>query len=67
MLNPNEKIHSWEIVFTTKVDNETAAHIPVHLRSRKLTDIELGIDWPDSITRRVDEIIESEYPVTWKE
>lgn len=65
VLNPKEKIHSWEIVFTTKVDNETATHIPVSLRSRKLMDTELGIDWPVSITERVDEIVENMYPVTW--
>lgn len=64
VLNPNEKIDSWEVVFTT-VDN--AKNIPSSIRSRKLTAAELGIDFSDTITRKIDEVIKSEYPVTWIE
>lgn len=67
MLNPHEKLQSWTIVFTTKVDEGIAVNLPTHLRNRKLTDIELGIDWPESVTERVDEIVEGIYPVTWND
>ena len=67
MLNPHEKIDSWDIVFTTKVDEKTAKSIPSHLRSRKLTLADLRIDLSENIISRIDEVIESEYPVTWRE
>ena len=67
MLNPKEKIDSWDIVFTTKVDEETAKHIPSHLRSRQLTLADLHIDLSENITSRIDEVVESMYPVTWKD
>ena len=60
MLNPNEKIDSWEIVFTTSVDG-------IKGRGRTLTASELGLGFSDGITGRIDEVVESEYPVTWKE
>ena len=66
-LNPSEKIDSWEIIFTTKVDEKTAKNIPSHLRSRTLTASELGIGLSDGITQRIDEVVESVYSVTWKE
>ena len=62
MLNPNERIDSWEIVFTTK---DETPNIPDSIRSRTLTASELGIGLSDAITGRIDEVVESAYPVTW--
>lgn len=64
MLNPNERIHSWEIVFTTIDDTK---NIPSSIQSRKLTATELGLNFSDTITSKIDEVVESMYPVTWND
>ncbi len=55
MLNPNEKIHSWTLIFSTSIDG-------IDGKGRTLSASELGIDLPDGITGRIDEVIESVYP-----
>lgn len=55
MLNPNEKIDSWDVVVRTTEGRELSF----------LGDLHLGIY--DRIAKDIDEIIEEEYPVTWTE
>lgn len=53
-LNENEKIESWDVVVKTT-------------EGRELSCIDLGIDLPDGITERVDDVLEPLYPCTWTE
>lgn len=53
VLNPNEKIDSWDVVATTT-------------EGRKLTLNDLRIDQlPPIVTHSINDWIEANYPVTW--
>lgn len=54
MLNENEQIESWDIVFTTT-------------EGRTIRSTQTDIDLPIEITERVDNLLEEFYSCTWKE